>query len=191
MTIMYSAVVLVLSICVAIVYSERDPDCSPHQFHEDRKCCSDIPMLFPDSNHKSIMETCGMRGKGKGPGPGPGPGPGGDPEEADCAAECVLKAHKLITDDGHLDSDAFTALAKSSFTDSWATVGVEAVQKCIQTAASDVDANSKCKSGAHHMMHCVKKQMFLSCPEAHWTATPECQSAKTRMEKCEPPKRHP
>ncbi|CAB0012691.1 unnamed protein product [Nesidiocoris tenuis] len=55
--------------------AERDLDCSPHQFHEDRKCCSDIPMLFPDSNHKSIMETCGMRGKGKGPGPGPGPGP--------------------------------------------------------------------------------------------------------------------
>lgn len=63
-----------------------------------------------------------------------------------------------------------------------------ALDKCFDKYAADVDTTLECKSGAMELERCMLREIFSNCPKDHWTDKPDCEDIKAKLTKC--PKMH-
>ncbi|KAF6205227.1 hypothetical protein GE061_019394 [Apolygus lucorum] len=183
--------VFLFSVALTQGQMDDDPECRPPPPPNKEGSCCTVPRLLDNADKPEVIKKCHDEAGMKRPSGPPGSGTPPTAEEMaahksahECADECIFKSSNLLKSDGELDQDAIKATTTKMFTGDWSTIASTAVEKCLATAKSEVGASAKCKSGAHQMVKCFARTMFLNCPASSWTESTECAAAKTRLTKC-------
>ncbi|XP_054283516.1 uncharacterized protein LOC129000580 [Macrosteles quadrilineatus] len=116
-------------------------------------------------------------------GPPPTPSPEMKKHHA-CMAECVFTETGMVSG-GKIDKAAVTKnFGSGSVPGNLQPVVTAAIDKCFASYEKDIDTSLECKSGAAELEKCVMREVFLNCPSASWTESPECSALKTKITSC-------